>query len=205
MTEIWLALAAGLAAAPHCAGMCGPLVSALSLRAGATGNAVAAFPLMYNLGRSCTYTMLGLTAGLAGSAVPAAAGGWLRSVAHLAVALSGVSMFRGSFGRTGEAPPLPSCAPSRGKPLLLGMLFGFLPCGVVYTFLLSAAASGSPWKGGGIMAALALGSSPVLFLVGSAGGFLGGRGRRLLQVAGVVVAVGGALLLCRSIQGVFQW
>ncbi|MDD2849242.1 MAG: sulfite exporter TauE/SafE family protein, partial [Desulfuromonadaceae bacterium] len=69
MLEIWLAFSAGLAGSGHCLGMCGGIVTALAL---SKRDSAAAqrflFNLLYHVGRICTYSLLGLLAGLAAMA-----------------------------------------------------------------------------------------------------------------------------------------
>src|SRR6266540_5998044 len=79
MTEIWLAFVAGLVGSPHCLGMCGGIVAALSMT-GRLGPPRARLlsQLFYNLGRVSTYTLLGMGAGMIGSSLDLLA---VRSVA----------------------------------------------------------------------------------------------------------------------------
>ena len=53
-----------------------------------------------------------------------------------------------------------------GQALALGALWGFLPCGLVYTMLLTAAASGGIGAGAVVMAAFGLGTLPALLAAG---------------------------------------
>lgn len=69
MLEIWLAFSAGLAGSGHCLGMCGGIVTALALsKRDCTAAQRFMFNLLYHAGRICTYTLLGLLAGLAARA-----------------------------------------------------------------------------------------------------------------------------------------
>jgi sulfite exporter TauE/SafE len=55
-----------------------------------------------------------------------------------------------------------------GKAVLFGLIWGWLPCGLVYTGLAWALASGNPWRGAGLMAAFGIGTLPALLLIGTA-------------------------------------
>jgi len=217
MIEIWLAFVAGLAGSFHCIGMCGGIVSALALTRGSQPLAARlSSQICYNLGRIITYTLLGALAGLFGSTVdllafrPAAS--WFFIGANLFVIAVGLgSAFGlGRFnlssldGRAARffATPL-RLASSCSSPLAalpLGLLFGLIPCGLVYAPLTVAAVSGTPGLGAATMAALGLGTLPVLVLVGTASSALSGRLRSfMLRLAGVTVALMGAAGLWRAL------
>ena len=86
--------------------------------------------------------------------------------------------------------------PLSGFPL--GLLLGFLPCGLVYGPLVVAAGSGSPLLGAGIMAALGFGTMPVLFIFGSASTAVSGKMRDILfRCVGLIVALMGMTGLWR--------
>ncbi|HEX8960560.1 MAG TPA: sulfite exporter TauE/SafE family protein [Geobacteraceae bacterium] len=215
MTEVWLAFIAGLVGSPHCLGMCGGIVAALSMtnRLGPPRSRVLS-QVFYNLGRITTYTLLGAGAGMIGSSLDLLA---LRSVsfwflcgANIFVIVVGlVSTIRGEWlnlyameSSAGQflAKPLrraiSGSSPLSGFPL--GLLLGFLPCGLVYGPLVVAAGSGSPLVGGAIMAALGFGTMPVLFVLGSASTAVSGVMRdRMFRLTGIVLALMGATGLWR--------
>lgn len=204
--------------AVHCAGMCGPFVlsqvgsrlSALPL-AQATGftrlRGMALLP--YHAGRATTYTLLGgIAAGLAGGVESVLLQGYLPAVALLLAAL----LFAGLALRQVAPVLLPAgfstagqwwhgrFAPLFRKPdglngYILGIVLGFLPCGLVYAALLLAGASGS-WRDGALaMAAFALGTMPALLVVGFLGAAAGRRWRGILRWGLVPVLLFNALLL----------
>ena len=217
MIEIWLAFLAGLAGSFHCIGMCGGIVAALAMTRG--GQPLASrltSQLCYNLGRITTYTLLGALAGLAGSSLNLmalkAASSWFLIGANLFVISIGLSSALGFSawnlssleGRGGRffAAPL-KLAVSSGASLAafpLGLLLGLLPCGLVYAPLMAAAASGGPALGAATMAALGLGTLPVLLLFGTASSAVSGRLRSVMQrLAGLLVALMGAAGLWRAL------
>ncbi len=182
------ALMAGFASSVHCVGMCGGIVGALNGAAVGEGRPTPAWlHACYGLGRIASYSVAGAGAGAAGAA-GALALGWrggaigqsvfaamaaLMLVAmglHLAGLLPGLARIE----RLGRAvwrriePRARRLLPVRtpGQALALGALWGFLPCGLVYTMLLTAAASGGIGAGAVVMAAFGLGTLPALLAAG---------------------------------------
>ena len=212
MTEIWLAFLTGVAGSFHCIGMCGGIIAAIAMtnREAAPLNGQL-FQVFYNLGRILTYTALGVAAGFVGSSLDIMAmkevSLYVFAAANLLVMLIGAaslfglpggSLFslEGSGGRFFTAPlrwaVAGNSSPLRALPL--GLLLGFLPCGLVYTPLIAAAASGSTFKGGAIMAAIGFGTMPLLLFFGSVSTVISGRVRSsLFRMAGFFMALlGGA-------------
>lgn len=215
MTEVWLAFIAGLLGSPHCVGMCGAIVAALSImdRLGTTRSRILT-QVLYNLGRITTYTILGAAAGLIGSSLDLltvrSVSLWFYCAANLFVVAIGLASALGvkwfnlysmesSAGHFLARPlrrAISGNSPLSGFPL--GLLLGFLPCGLVYAPLMVAAGSGSPLLGGAIMAALGFGTMPVLFVFGSASTAISGVLRdRMFRFVGVIVALMGMAGLWR--------
>ncbi|HBG06402.1 MAG: hypothetical protein A2075_21885 [Geobacteraceae bacterium GWC2_58_44] len=217
MIEIWFAFLAGVAGSFHCIGMCGGVVAALSM----TGSNGAIryrleSQLCYNLGRIATYTLLGALAGLAGSSLDLLAiksvSTWFLVGANLFVIAVGLSSALGSSAfnlsslETANAGflarPLRRAVSSHSPvaALYLGLVLGFLPCGLVYAPLIAAAGSGSLVLGAATMAALGLGTIPLLLVFGTASCALSVELRAsMLRVAGVAVALMGAAGLWRAL------
>jgi len=209
----------------HCLGMCGPIVSAVSL---SRPDPRSLRPhLFYHLGRILTYSLLGGAAGLAGSLVTVtipirpvqkavlAATGF--AIILMGLSLSGLfgSRFR---GESGEGLPAPFSRLLRfvtggagpGAFLPLGLLLGLLPCGLVYTALLTAAGvameSALPatafLRGFLAMALFGLGTAPSLLLLGKAVGFLGTRWRGVLyRAAALLMVLVGVLFVVKGFSG----
>lgn len=194
---------AGLAGgATHCAGMCGPFViaqvtSGLAARPSLSRLSAGAL-VPYHLGRATTYAGLGAAAGLVSGTLVHGAGFRLvlvvllvlgaalmlaQAVAQLAAFLPATPA--GLADRVGRAAA-PLLADARGgRRFLLGIVLGFLPCGLLYGALAAAAASGSALGGALAMAAFAAGTVPALVGVGLAGAFFG---RRFLPAARAIAA-----------------
>ena len=215
MTEVWLAFVAGLVGSVHCMGMCGGIVSAISLSSSRqTMRSRLLVHALYNLGRVSTYALLGVAAGFIGSSLDLLAvksvALWFFCAANLFVIAVGLaSLFRCSWFSlasldmaTGSFLSRPfrmfASFSSSFSAFPLGLCLGFLPCGLVYGPLLIAAASGSPLSGGAIMAALGIGTMPALLVFGSASAAISGFLRdRMFRLLGLVIALMGIAGLWR--------
>jgi hypothetical protein len=215
MMEIWFAFVAGLAGGFHCIGMCGGIVAALSMSPGSTSLRPRALSqLNYNLGRITTYTALGAVCGLLGASLDLVAmrslTKWVFAGANVFVMIVGLASVLGmnalnfsaleGKGARLLAKPLGRLM-SVGTPASafpLGLLLGFLPCGLVYAPLVVASGTGSPVMGAAIMAAMGVGTLPVLLIFGTASGALSTRLRSwMFRVAGAAVFAMGAAGLWR--------
>jgi hypothetical protein len=187
----------------HCVGMCGPFVlsqtvsrleavPALAMREWHRLAGAALIP--YHLGRATTY---GALAAVATGGVALIAEWRGLSAALLAIA----ALFFLLYAARGVGLRLPALDGSRtggwwsrhigplARPLLdrpvgwrgylLGIVLGFLPCGLLYGALAAAASSGDALAGGLAMLAFAIGTVPALLAVGLAGHVAGSRWRRL--------------------------
>ena len=211
-------LAFGFVSSLHCVQMCGPIVLTYSVAANtAEGRRpLLGLHLAYNAGRTVTYALLGVVAGLAGGAM-----GWVGGLAGfentaallagIAMVLTGIALFGlapGFKGWRGLAMPqrllrLAGKLLSSSKPkakFTLGLLMGFLPCGLVYAALMKAIGSATPLGGALTMAAFGLGTSVALVAVG-----LGSSAatRKLASwgttLSAVTVMVMGIILIARSV------
>ena len=196
----------GLAGSVHCLGMCGGIAAAAGTRADSAGAGFAG--LTFNLGRLASYALLGTLAGaltgLALGAIPvrplAVA---LRALAGLLMLGMGLSLLTGrdllAFERLGarvwaRLRPLAGRALALPVPLRfagLGLWWGFLPCGLVYSALALAAASGSAATGAATMLAFGAGTLPAMLAVTLAGAAFTRRlsGLRTRRAAGALMIV----------------
>ena len=170
----------GLLGGTHCVGMCGGIVGALSMGAPARWSML----LSYNAGRILSYGAAGAIAGSLGAAslglegqVPArlilyffanlmlvALGFYLLGVTR---ALAFTERFGQKLWRVLQPLTkrfLPARTISQAFPL--GLLWGWLPCGLVYSALASALSAGSAGRGALMMLAFGLGTLPNLLLAG---------------------------------------
>ncbi|MEL7310315.1 MAG: sulfite exporter TauE/SafE family protein [Pseudomonadota bacterium] len=176
------ALIAGLTGSAHCAGMCGPIVSVFENSSGAQSLDWQR-RLAYHVGRLFTYLTIGAIAGLAGFATlhvgPAEQTGMvLRLVAALALLLLGLRMLRvygsNALDAVGRrmwrwlSPLARYVLPmhSRRRALGAGLLWGAIPCGLLYGVAALAIGTGSLWQGALIMGLFWLGTLPALVTLG---------------------------------------
>jgi uncharacterized protein len=177
------ALAAGLLGGVHCAGMCGGIVGALS--AAARGPALPR-QLAFNAGRIGSYVVAGSLAGSLGAlarlSAPAFAmqmflfalanvlmlllglhiAGWGRALLRLEVL--GGALWRRLQPLARRLVPIDS-AP---RAAAAGALWGWVPCGLVYSMLGLALASADALSGAGVMLAFGMGTLPNLLAAGFA-------------------------------------
>lgn len=199
------ALILGLLGGGHCLGMCGGLMGALTLAIPAEQRAQRLQLLLaYNVGRIFSYAIAGLLLGMAGWALASSpAAMLLRVVAALLLIAMGLYLAGWWSGLTRiEAlgrglwryiqPLTRRFMPVTSLPraLLLGGLWGWLPCGLVYSTLLWAASQGNALDSAALMLAFGIGTLPVLLATGMAAE----RVTALLRKQGVRMA-GGLLVI----------
>ncbi|WP_122605010.1 sulfite exporter TauE/SafE family protein [Pseudomonas viridiflava] len=180
---LFSALVLGLLGGGHCLGMCGGLMGALTLAIPREQRARRMQLLMaYNLGRIVSYAIAGFFSGLVGWAVANSPGATtLRGVAALLLIAMGLYLAGWWSGltrieRLGRGlwrylqPFATRLLPISSIPraLLLGALWGWLPCGLVYSTLLWAASQGNAIDSALLMLAFGLGTWPVLLATGLA-------------------------------------
>lgn len=176
----------GLISAGHCLGMCGGITLALGLH---TGN--LATLLIYNLGRICTYGLLGLLIGAGLQWLPASATPVLRLIAAallVLIALYYLNLKAWITQLEKLALPLwrrlqplarrwlPLRHPAQAFPV--GLVWGLLPCGLVYTALGYAATQASPGGSAALMLAFGAGTLPAMLATGAFSRQLNGWLRR---------------------------
>lgn len=207
----------GFFGSTHCVVMCGGVVatvcSTMDLRKRPSPARQAPLVLAYNAGRIASYTAAGAAAGSVGAAV-----GSLGPVDHARLALrlaAGVVMllvgaYVSGFGgalRWAERAGMPlwnrvrpwalRLVPLRTLPaaFALGLVWGWMPCGLVYAALAAAVAGGSAVEGAATMAAFGLGTLPMLVAMGSAAALVARAARiRWVRSAAGAVLVAFALL-----------
>ncbi len=206
----------GLFGTGHCVGMCGPLVVAFP---GATGRPSA--HLFYHLGRMTTYVAVGALMGGAGAGLRTLAGAagadplvWTaRTQVAISAAAAGMLLFFGLFrlGLMAEPEWMAVASPSRlpgfrrilgaategGRAAMvgLGLLMGFLPCGLSYAAFARALAAGGIGAGGLFLLAFGAGTVPGLLAVGLGASGLALRYRRHMEVLSGMVLLGMGLSL----------
>ena len=213
------ALLMGLLGSTHCVVMCGGVVamtcSALPLARRGRPLAQLPYVLSYNAGRIASYALAGAAAGAVGATL-ASFGAVERVQLALRVAaglmmicvgvyVAGLTRALRWIERAGEplwrriAPVARRLVPVRSPAaaLMLGALWGWLPCGLVYAALAGAVTSGSALGGAATMAAFGLGTLPTLVAMGSASAVIARAARRtwVRRAAGVAIVAFGAFQL----------
>lgn len=199
-------LATGFLSGVHCVGMCGGIVCAFSARGGGVSRQLA-----FNFGRIASYAAAGAGAGLLGSAGAWAAGAAPAQTALYVLAnvmlvlvglhLAGAGRLLGGVEALGAPlwarlqPLAARLLPARSPPqaFAAGLVWGWLPCGLVYGALAAAAFAGGPAAGAVAMLAFGLGTLPNLLAAGLAAARLRAfTARRAVRLAagGVVFGFG---------------
>lgn len=179
MPVLVTAFTAGILGSGHCFGMCGGIAGGFGALAGPAGGGSRFVPaLLFNGGRVASYAILGaVTALLLGGAgqmldIPR----WariLRVVTALMILLIGLRFLlnvrwldpleKAGAGVWNRVRPLAarlSGSQGAGSRLLLGLCWGLIPCGLVYSVLLTAASTGKFIEGASVMLAFGLGTLP---------------------------------------------
>lgn len=204
----------------HCIGMCGGIVAIYSARrpAANTGwlrRTTSLVPV--HLGRVTTYTILGALMGFAGSLLEQAGAfvGWQGGLSILV----GIVMFAIGLSLMGVLPPTEAIVASvtgsaspmsrmRGlfgkssiaSSVAIGLLWGLLPCGLVYAMLVNAASTQTIYGGALTMIAFGLGTIPTLLGFGLASGAIAPQFRgNVMKIAAILVLLFGLQAILRGL------
>ncbi|SDX41166.1 hypothetical protein SAMN04515617_103257 [Collimonas sp. OK242] len=236
----------GLFGSIHCVGMCGGIVSALSVAAAPSATPSArVIPLRlvtvgkmpepsdqtyfmhlsrvfaYNSGRLFSYALAGTIAGGMAQSVRALTSlsslqivaYWLANLILIALGLHLMDAWRGlrRLEALGQIvwrrlqPAIKFLLPmdSPAKALMLGAVWGWLPCGMVYSVLLTAMLSGDAVSGAKVMLAFGLGTLPMLLTLGMLGMRLKSwlQDRRVRITGGLIVLLFGLMGILRVAEG----
>jgi len=181
-SALLLMLSMGFMGSLHCIGMCGGLVSAVSM---SRKQVWWSGLLVYQLGRISTYAALGLLVGLSGAALSVFGGDQLQRLLAL---VAGLLMIAFGMNLAGWLPDplrhlgawasrktgltqLAMRASKNARPgawYALGLVNGLLPCGLVYAALSLALAAGDAISATLMMVAFGLGTVPAMMFIPSA-------------------------------------
>lgn len=203
----------GLASALHCVGMCGGIIGALSLslppEVRTDRGYLLSYTLAYSAGRVLSYGLAGaIMGGLGGQVFGAVSPEYGHTVLRVlaALLLVGVGLYLGGWfpnfaqvERLGQPlwkrlePLGQKLLPVRSLPQALGfgLVWGWLPCGLVYTTLLWSASSGDAGRGALYMIAFGAGTLPAVL----ATGLLAGSVTRLLRRPAMRALIGASLIV----------
>ncbi|HXX53909.1 MAG TPA: sulfite exporter TauE/SafE family protein [Thermodesulfovibrionales bacterium] len=204
-----------LGAFGHCIGMCGPLVASYALYEKTHFSRYPAIlpHVLYNAGRITTYVFIGALMGISGSFVSAA--GRLSGIQNTVEMLAGSLMIVMGLGIAGVFKDMRfierhttlimrlamnmSEINSSWRYFPLGLLLGFLPCGLSYSVFIGAAATGSMPSAMLFLFCFGMGTVPALLLFGIVVTYVSTRIRGwLYRMSGIVVVTTGAYFLIRG-------
>lgn len=206
----------------HCIGMCGPVVVAYSVSV-KSRSFIPHF--LYNAGRISTYTVLGGLMGLTGSFVMIA--GHIQQIQKGVMIAAGALIIIMGLGLSGWVPFVKrfesklSSLPFLQKIMTLfsgdigvgtfypmGLVLGFIPCGLVYTALLSSVRLGMEsanpamglLRGSLLMLLFGIGTAPSLLLFGKVVNMIGTKIRdRLYTLSGLTMMIMGMIFIMRAL------
>ncbi|MCA9035811.1 MAG: sulfite exporter TauE/SafE family protein [Planctomycetaceae bacterium] len=210
-----LVFISGVLGSAHCIGMCGGIAATMSLGARSMHSALLR-QILWSIGRTFTYVFLGMIASTVGVRVMRAGSQTILLQASFAILAGVLLILQGmhsagwlSFGKLSRkhSPCLTTTlfaqllkGGSTWGVMLAGIMTGFLPCGLVYSFLALAASSASLPLGIGIMLAFGLGTFPVMILTGTGFSLATLQLRqKLMRVAAICVLITGIMTVGRGI------
>ena len=209
--DLWtIFIVALLGSIGHCIGMCGGFVLAYStskIEAGRSRVFQSFAHSLYSLGRITAYMIIGAIFGYIGSAISFSlmSKGVLFIIIGILMVLIGISLsgklkfltmiehslaqsrlFKKLFKIVIQSKSLPSF-------FLMGILNGFIPCGLVYFFATASIASGSAMMGAVVMGVFGLATVPALFILGMLSSFISQMSWRkhVLVLASIIIAIYG--------------
>jgi sulfite exporter TauE/SafE/copper chaperone CopZ len=172
-TELIMLFVIGLLTSFHCVAMCG----AINLSQTANKHSTIKSTILYNVGRVISYTIIGIIVGAIGSVFsfnPTLKGGIIlfTAILMLIMGLNQLNLFPFLKKFTIKMPKsfskmVNSKKVKSSSPFIVGLLNGLMPCGPLQTMQIYALSVGSWYLGGLSMFIFALGTVPLMFLVGS--------------------------------------
>lgn len=204
------ALLVGLLGSSHCLGMCGGIVNALNLGSpadpGTSRHTAFRHQLGYNAGRIFSYVLVGLLAGSVGAGISQTGinpgiGKFIAALFMIALGLYLANWWRGLvvFERAGARlwrhiePIGRRLFPIRnsGQAFLLGMVWGWLPCGLVYAVVAWSLTTTDAVHGALLMLGFGLGTLPAMLLAGA----LLNRVRAWIRMPALRALAGGSVVV----------
>lgn len=212
--SLGLVFLVGLLTSTHCIGMCGGILLAQTTDArGVTGRSKRGLiaSAVYNGGRVVSYTAVGALCGALGAVIT-----YTPNIKSMAFTVAGALVLLIGLRMAGILPGLRSTetelpgacslnARTRrrfaGRPLIIGLLTGVMPCGALSAMWLCAMSSGSAARGALVMLVFSLGTVPLLFLFGALQSFLPrGWMKYIVKGSAVLVVTLGLSMLVKGIR-----
>lgn len=208
---VWSAFLIGLFGSFHCIGMCGPIALALPVQKDSRVKLIIG-RILYNVGRAITYGIIGILFGLIGQSLSLA--GFQQSVSIVAGVLillmvilpskysQKLYLLKPAYGFTNFLKRKFGVLLKQKSVMsvfLIGILNGFLPCGLVYIAVAGAIATGNYLEGAIYMFVFGLGTLPIMLAVSLAGNFISlNVRRRVNKMIPAFLVVLGILFILRG-------
>lgn len=211
MNDLVTPLTIGLIGSFHCIGMCGPIAVALPLKEHNWQSKIGG-GLLYNLGRTATYAAMGLVFGLVGQGIHLAGfQQWTSIVLGAALIISVLfpyffkqkltftTLVSGYAGRLINKLRRLFSQRSFSSLLIIGLLNGLLPCGLVYVAIAGAINAPDILHGALFMAFFGLGTVPMMLAVSLGGNLISmGIRNKMRRVVPFFVVLLGLLFILRG-------
>jgi len=206
------ALMLGLIGSFHCAGMCGPIALAIPLNNKSWFSRIIG-SMMYNIGRSITYALMGAIFGLLGKGlVLAGFQKWVSIIMGIIMVTSVLfpSLYKNRFDLDKTAfsfvgnlkIKLGNLLRKRSfsSLLFIGLINGLLPCGLVYIAIAGAIATTNSLSGAVFMFIFGIGTLPMLLAISILGNTLNVKFRsKMTKIIPAVVFFIGVLFILRGL------
>jgi sulfite exporter TauE/SafE len=204
------AISLGFLGSFHCIGMCGPIAFSIPVKR-TSSTSVLAGSLIYNSGRIITYTIIGFLFGLLGQGIALA--GWQNALSiTLGVLILFIlflpnaiplrynaGLFFGLIEKIKSQLRKLFSIHTSSSLLLIGILNGLLPCGLVYLGVAGAIATGSAINGALFMAVFGIGTFPAMISLTVIRDYISLRIReRIRRTIPIFVGIMGILLILRG-------
>ncbi len=204
--ELLAAFTLGLFGSLHCIGMCGPLMLVVPSNTEHRRRYLLE-RIVYTVGKAVTYGLLGAVLGFAGRSLVMSIQQNLSIIIGISLLIT-VAIPLGLQSKLEKFSPLrhlysfvktrfSSLMKRRGTATLvmMGMLNGLLPCGLVYTALIGATVVADVWHSAAFMMVFGIGTMPALLVVAMSGKLISVKYRSLFTKAVPVFSIALALIL----------
>jgi uncharacterized protein len=214
MNSVYFAIITGLSIGAlgsfHCIGMCGPIALSLPIHSG-NGFQKTLSILLYNIGRALTYAVMGLIFGLLGSSLNVfGLQQWLSIIAGCLILFllffstfnPGSKIVNSRFNGLikEKLSGFLSADKSTFSYLVIGLLNGWLPCGLVYVAIAASFALGNVWESTLLMFAFGLGTLPIMASLMLFGKFISQQTRGVInKLVPFVIGIMAILLISRGL------
>ncbi|HLO57086.1 MAG TPA: sulfite exporter TauE/SafE family protein [Saprospiraceae bacterium] len=209
----WIAISLGFLGSLHCIGMCGPLAAGMLGRRNDIGLQVWWSALGYNTGRTIGYMIIGLLFGLIGSMVAFAG---IQKAISIGLGVIMVLFFvfsinpdhlisnhpwlRAFYGSVSTALSRLTTKTDNVPSIGLGLINGFLPCGLVYLAVAGALSLSNVWGSMGFMMFFGLGTFPAMMAMALSHKIISIKQRMSMRkIYPMVTLVMGAYLIYRGL------